>query len=105
MDFVVKVRRKYPYLTPNDASDIVDKAKMFYFALQYPCEPFVTEAERPIESFFAKQWILSACEELVERLGFNSATGYRENGVSWSFDGAELSDRLCNLIKPFAGTF
>jgi hypothetical protein len=55
MDFVVKVRSKYPYLTPNDASDIVDKAKMFYFALQYPCEPFVTEAERPIESFFAKQ--------------------------------------------------
>jgi hypothetical protein len=51
----------------------------------------------------AQQWLLSACDEIVERLGFNSATGYRENGVNWSFDGAQLSDRLVSLIKPTVG--
>lgn len=103
MDFIAQIRTKYPYLTTEDASEIVDKAKMFYFGLQYPCEPNADETTRPITTFFAKRWITSACDELVERLGFNSATGYRENGVAWTFDNAELSDRLCGLIKPIIG--
>lgn len=102
MDFVSKVKNKYPWLTMEDASDIVDKAKMFYYGLKYPCEPFASE-EKPINTFFGQHWVLSACDEIVERLGFNSAIGYRENGVTWSFDGAELSDRLVGLIKPTIG--
>ena len=104
MDFIAKVKSKYPYLTMEDVCDIVNKAKMFYYGLKYPCEPILSEADKPMfVGFFDQQWVLSACDELVERLGFNSATGYRENGVSWTFDGAELSDRLVSLIKPTIG--
>ena len=28
--------------------------------------------------------------------------GYRENGVTWSFDGAQLSMALCNMVTPVA---
>ena len=74
MDFISQVKRKYPYLATEDISSIVDK-----------------------------NWVLAACDEMIERLGFNSATGYRENGVTWTFDGAELSNRLVSLIKPTIG--
>ena len=103
MDFIAQVKSKYPYLTLEDVSSVVDKAKMFYYGLKYPCEPFQNEAEKPISSFIDQRWILAACDEMVERLGFNSAIGYRENGVTWTFDGAELSDRLVSLIKPTIG--
>ena len=103
MDFIAELTTKYPYLTMEDAFEIVQKAKMFYFALKYPCSPNASEETNPIDSFVGKRWILSACDELIERLGFNSALAYKENGVSWSFDNAQLSDRLCSLIKPTIG--
>ena len=102
MDFIATVKNKYG-LTLEDTTAIVNRAKMFYYGLKYPCDPLANESTRPIVGFFAQQWILSACDELVERLGFNSATGYRENGVTWTFDGAELSNRLVSLIKPTIG--
>ena len=103
MDFIAQVKSKYPHLATEDATSLVDKAKMFYYGFQYPCEPFAEETEKPIITFVGQRWILAACDEMVERLGFNSAIGYRENGVTWTFDGAELSDRLVSLIKPTIG--
>lgn len=102
MDFEAIVKSKYPHLTTEDTTEIVEKAKMFYFALKYPCNPLASDKTIPIDSFFAQRWILSACDEIVDRLGFTSAVAYKENGISWSFDGAEISDRLCELIKPIA---
>lgn len=103
MDFVSQVKKKYPYMAIEDVSSVVNKAKMFYYGLKYPCEPLLTEAEKPIEGLVAEIWIMSACDEIVERLGFSSSVGYKENGINWSFDGAQLSDRLVSLIKPTIG--
>lgn len=103
MDILEQVKTKYAYLSIEDALEIVEKAKMFYYSLKYPCDPNASEDTRPINSFVAEKWVLSACDELIERLGFSSAIAYKENGVSWSFDNAQLSDRLCNLIKPNIG--
>ena len=100
MCFIEQVQTKYPYLTVEDTTEIVEKAKMFYFGLQYPCEPMASEETHPIDTFIGQRWILSACDELIERLGFSSVVAYKENGVSWSFDSAQLSDKLCNLIRP-----
>jgi hypothetical protein len=105
MDFKASIVKKYPHLSQDTelVSAIVDKAKMFYYALRYPCEPYVDETSKPIDTFIGQNWVLSACDELIERLGFNSAVAYKENGVSWSFDGAQLSTKLCSLIKPTIG--
>lgn len=102
MDFNVKIKNKYPYLDDNLVEDVVNKAKMFYYALRYPCLPNACEETHPIETFFEVQWILSACEEMIERLGFTSALAYRENGVSWSLDNAQLSIALISLVQPIA---
>ena len=103
MDFIAQVKKQYGYINDNDIKRIVDKAKMFYYGAMFPCEPYVSENTRPINTFFAQQWVLTACDELIERLGFNSAVGYKENGISWNFDGAQISDRLMGLIKPTIG--
>lgn len=103
MNIYSEVKNQYPHLSDRDVERIIDKAKMFYYGYQFPCEPKLCGCERPLTSFFARTWVLSACDELIERLGFNSAAGYKENGISWTFDGAELSDRLVGLIKPEIG--
>jgi hypothetical protein len=104
MDFVTEIKIKYPFIKNTaDIVAIVNKAKMFYYGAKYPCEPNVNEETRPITTFFGQQWILSACDELIERLGFSSAVGYAENSVRWTFDNAHLSDRLMNLITPNIG--
>lgn len=100
MDFVTCIKKKYAWLSEEDILLFINKAKMIYYGLRYPCEVILTEEERPIYGFFEENWILSACDELIERIGFNSAVGYKENGVSWTLDGAELSERLCNLVTP-----
>ena len=105
MDFEREVREKYPHFANDERliKGLVAKAKMFFYGLRYPNEPLLTEEDRPIIGFFFQQWILSAIDEMVERLGFNSTVGYRENGTTWSLDGAQLSNRLVNLIVPVVG--
>jgi hypothetical protein len=102
MDFATYIKTKYDWLTPKDVSLIINKAKMFYYGLRYPYKNIIAEEQVPIYGFFEENWILSACDEIIERLGFNSAVGYKENGVSWSFDGAQLSNKLCSLVTPIS---
>jgi hypothetical protein len=103
MDFNAVINAKYPYLTVGDVERIVDKAKFIYYSLTYPADLSADENTKPITTFKAEQWILVACEEIVERLGFSSAIGYRENGMNWSFDNAQVSLALISLIKPIIG--
>lgn len=103
MEFVMKVKQKYPHLSVDDAKAIVDKAKMFYFGLKYPCEPYADEKTRPINTFFAKNWILVACDEIVDRMGVSTVVSYRENGMSFDFKSAHLSETLCAMIIPVVG--
>lgn len=103
MNIIAMLKTKYPYMSDEDIDTIVNKAKMFYLAIKFPCEPDVSEETRPITSFVAQNWVLAACDELIEKFGFNSVTGYKENGVSWTFDNAEISDRLIHMITPTIG--
>lgn len=102
-DFEALVKAKYSWLSYDDTEAIVNKAKMFYYNLRYPADLSVDETSAPITGFRNTQWILSACDCIVERLGYSSATGYKENGVTWSFDNAELSGFLISQIQPVIG--
>lgn len=103
MDFNAVIGIKYPYLKEEDVCAIVEKAKAIYYSLRYPSEPNACEQTRPLTTFKAQQWILMACDDIISRLGFNNVTGYRENGITWTFDGAEISNRLISLVKPVIG--
>ena len=103
MDLVTKVMNKYSWLTIDEATELVETAIGLFYGLRYPCEPFANPETRPIESFMDKHNVFMICEEIAQRNGFNSATGYRENGISYNFDGAWLSDRVVSSIKPIIG--
>lgn len=106
MDFKEKVIEKYPHLAENSAivDGLVEKAKFLYCSLRYPFEPSLF-MDKAFDNLRAQLWVLSACDELLERLGFSSAVAYKENGISWSFDGAIISDRLASMVVPVAGVF
>lgn len=103
-EFIEDMRVIYPHIEETDMARIVEKAKMFYYGLRYPFNSGLIEEDSPITTFFATTWVKAACEEIIERLGFSSATAYSENSVHWSFDNCQLSNRLCNMVVPLAGT-
>lgn len=97
------VETKYPYLTTEEATELVECAKGWFFALRYPCEPNVSEDTRPIQSFMDKWAVKTICDEIAQRNGFNTALGYRENGVQFTFDSAWISEGVKKAICPIAG--
>ena len=103
MDLVNEVRSEYSWLSLEEASRIVNKATAIYYRLRYPCEPTASPQTRPIDTFMDKQDVLWICDEIAQRNGFNTATGYKENGINLTFDGAWVSERLVNSIKPIIG--
>lgn len=103
MDIRAEVMSKYRWLDAVDVERIVDRAKMFYYSLAYPADMSVDEDTHPLKGFRVKQWLLTACDEIVERLGFNSAIGYKENGIVWTFDNCHLSNFLVKQISPVVG--
>lgn len=103
MDLVTKVMNKYPWLDYGEAQELVECATGLFYNLRYPCEPTASPETRPIDTFMDMRNVLWICDEIAQRNGFNSSVGYRENGVNFQFDGAWLSDRLVNSIKPIIG--
>ena len=103
MELATKVRNKYSWLSMDEAIELVDTAIGIFYNLRYPCEPTASPETRPIDTFMDKRNVLWICEEIAQRNGFNSAIGYRENGITFEFDGAWVSDRLVNSIKPIIG--
>ena len=103
MDFVAEVVNTYPWIDTTTAYRLVSRAKFFFYKLTYPCEPTANETTRPINNYLDQMWILEACEDLAQRFGIDSAIGYKENGLSVNYDGAKLSNRLVEMIKPIIG--
>ena len=102
MDYVTRLTTKYPWLSEADATEIVDKAKMFYYGIVYKCDASHYD-EDDTETPRKTAWIKACCDEIVERAGCSSATAYRENGLQINFDNSEISLGLINMLAPVVG--
>jgi hypothetical protein len=102
-NIITKVRIKYSWISPEEAVGLVDNAIGWYYSLRYPCEPNASLENRPIDSFMDIWAVERLCDEIAERNGFNTALGYRENGISFTFDGAWISESLRKSIVPIVG--
>jgi len=103
MVFTDEIKAKYSYLSDDDVERIVNKAQAFYLFYRYPTDMSINPFDTPIEGFKAEQWVLAACDEIIERAGVSSAVAYKENGISIDFKTAQLSPTLINQIKPVVG--
>ena len=100
---VSKVKDKYSWISQDEATALVDNAVGWFYALRYPCEPYANPNTHPIETFMDEWAVQRICDEIAQRNGFNTALGYRENGIQFTFDGAWISDSLRKSIVPIIG--
>jgi hypothetical protein len=100
---VAKVRIKYPWLSPEEAVELVENGIGWFYSLRYPCEPTANPENRPIDSFMDSWAVERLCDEIAQRNGFNTSLGYRENGIQFTFDSAWISEALRKAIVPIVG--
>jgi hypothetical protein len=104
-EIAVKVRIKYPWLSQEEVLELVENGIGWFYSLRYPSEPSASLKTHPIESFMDTWAVNRMCDEIAQRNGFNTALGYRENGVNFTFDSAWISQGLRDVIIPYAGIF
>ena len=100
---VAKERIKYPWLNAVEAVELVENGIGWYYSLRYPCEPTASLESRPLDTFMDAWAVERICDEIAQRNGFNTALGYRENGISFNFDSAWISEALRKAIEPVVG--
>ena len=102
MDYVTRITRKYPWLSEEDAKEIISKAKMFYYSIVYKSD-LAHYDEDDIETPRKIAWLNACCDEIIERAGCSSATSYRENGLQINFDHSQISLGLITMLPPVIG--
>ncbi len=102
MDYVTRILNKYPWISQEDAAEIIAKAKMFYYGIVYKSDVSYYD-EDDIETPRKTAWLNACCDEIVERAGCSSATAYRENGLQINFDNSQISLGLINMLSPVVG--
>ena len=102
MDYVTRIQTKYPWLSAEDAEEIIAKAKMFYYSIVYKSDLTYYD-ENDMETPRKTAWLNACCDEIVERAGCSSATAYRENGLQINFDHSQISIGLISMLPPVVG--
>ena len=102
MDYVERIKRKYPWLSEEDADEIIAKAKMFYYGIVYKSNITFYD-EDDVDTPRKSAWLNACCDEIVERAGCSSATAYRENGLQINFDHSQISLGLTGMLSPVIG--
>lgn len=102
-NIVAKVKNKYPWLSAEEANELVDNATGWFYILRYPCEPTASKETRPVDTFIDEWAVKRLCDEIAQRNGFNTALGYRENGIQFTFDSSWISEGLRKAIVPIVG--
>ena len=102
MDYVERIKRKYPWLSEEDADEIIAKAKMFYYGIVYKSNITFYD-EDDVDTPRKSAWLNACCDEIVERAGCSSATAYRENGLQINFDHSQISLGLISMLPSVVG--
>lgn len=102
MDYVDRIKRKYPWLSEEDADEIIAKAKMFYYGIVYKSNITFYD-EDDVDTPRKSAWLNACCDEIVERAGCSSATAYRENGLQINFDHSQISLGLISMLPSVVG--
>lgn len=102
-NIVAKVTIKYPWLSHEEVNGLIENGIGWYYSLRYPCEPSANPENRPLDTFMDIWAVERLCDEIALRNGFNTALGYRENGISFTFDSAWISEALRKAIVPIVG--
>ena len=104
MDIKSIIKQKYSYLEDSEIDLLVKKAKAIAIDQLYPTDLSINYLSFEWEKNPRfDMWIVDCVDELIERMGISSVTSYRENGISWTFDRAGVSQALLDRIPRNVG--
>lgn len=110
MDFKKAIKIKYSYLSDDEIELLLNSAKSICIEQIYPSDLSINYLNFDWDSEARFDiWLLDCVDELIERAGIKSVTAYKENGMSWNFDRAGVSqallDRLPRMARAVSGGF
>ena len=82
---------------------LLNKAKSLAVEQLYPNDLSVNYLNFDFDNPRFDMWLLDCVDELVERVGISSVTSYKENGMSWTFDRAGVSQALLDRLPRNIG--
>ena len=103
MDLKVEIKSKYEYLSDREVDLLINKAKAIAIDQLYPNDLSINYLTFDWTNPRFDMWLLDCVDELVERVGISSVTSYRENGMSWTFDRAGVSQALLDRLPRNIG--
>lgn len=103
-DFEGTVKHKYDYLDNMDITLLVNRAKSICVERLYGSNLTINYSNFDWSTHRFDMWILDCVDELIERLGVSSVVAYKENGMSWDFGRAGVSQALLDRIPCVAHT-
>lgn len=103
MDLKSVIKSKYSYFEDSEIDLFINKAKSIAIDQLYPTNLSINYLTFNWENPRFDMWLLDCVDELVERMGMSSVTSYRENGMSWTFDRAGVSQALLNRLPRNIG--
>ena len=103
MDLKVEIKSKYEYLSDREVDLFINKAKAIAIDQLYPNDLSINYLTFDWTNPRFDMWLLDCVDELVERVGISSVTSYRENGMSWTFDRAGVSQALLDRLPRNSG--
>lgn len=105
MDLSEEIKCKYSYLEDSEIDLFLNRAKAIAIDQLYPNDLSVNYKNFDWSNPRFEMWLLDCVDELVERVGISSVTSYKENGMSWTFDRAGVSQALLDRLPRMVGTF
>jgi hypothetical protein len=103
MDLKVEVKSKYEHLADREVDLFINKAKAIAIDQLYPNDLSINYLTFDWTNPRFDMWLLDCVDELVERVGISSVTSYKENGMSWTFDRAGVSQALLDRLPRNIG--
>ena len=76
--------KKYPYMDKDDI-EFVEQSALSIYKSRTKYSELKEEHEN---------WLTRACIEIIEREGYTGSTHFSENGISVSYDNAQLSNAI-----------
>lgn len=98
---ITHFHNKYSYMNSNDIGLLFDIACDIYINARYPFSEVYEVSEKDLKKH--PTWFLRCIQEIIDLQGLNNVVGYSENGVSFKFDKAGLSNDLMDEIMSEAG--
>lgn len=102
MDIINELKKKYPHFTDEECEQITARAKALVLDRLYPADLSVDYANWDIPPR-AEMWVFNGAVELVRVAGLENLVAYKENGVSYTWEKAGVSQDFLNSIPRIVG--